>query len=121
MSPRYRGTLAEDERKELEAFNPNSKTPAKMLTNTLALLLCAAIENDPAWKIADISSAPGITSRALDHLKKRFVEEGISVALVGKPRDKQPRREVVFAGAFLGGLTALVCWETSPRYRRWTV
>ena len=120
MSPRYRVTLTEDERQELEALTRNGKTPAKKFIHARALLLCDAGGNGPAWKVADIASALGITSRTIEHLKKRFVEEGLEAALVRKPREKPPR-EVVFDGAFEARLIALACSEAPPGYRRWTV
>jgi transposase len=120
MSPRYRVTLTEDERKELEALTRNGKTPAKKFIHARALLLCDAGESGPAWKVADIASALGITSRTIEHLKKRFVEEGLEAALVRKPREKPPR-EVIFDGAFEARLIALACSEAPPGFRRWTV
>ena len=42
MSPRYRVTLTEEERKELEALTRNGKTSAKKFIHARALLLCDA-------------------------------------------------------------------------------
>ena len=120
MAPRYRVTLTKPERKELEALTRNGKTPAKKFIHARALLLCDASPNGPAWKVADVAAALGITSRTIEHLKKRFVEDGLEAALVRKPRVKPPR-EVVFDGAFEARLIALACSEAPPGYRRWTV
>lgn len=120
MSPRYRVTLTEEERNELEAVTRNGKTPAKKFIHARALLLCDAGEYGPAWKVADIAAGLGITSRTIEHLKKRFVEEGLEAALVRKPREKPPR-EIIFDGAFEARLIALACSEAPPGYRRWTV
>jgi transposase len=120
MAPRYRVTLTKQERIELEALTRNGKTPAKKFIHARALLLCDASSNGPAWKVADVAAALGITSRTIEHLKKRFVEDGLEAALVRKPRVKPPR-EVVFDGAFEARLIALACSEAPPGYRRWTV
>lgn len=120
MTPRYRVTLTKQERIELEALTRNGKTPAKKFIHTRALLLCDASPNGPAWKVADVAAALGITSRTIEHLKKRFVEDGLEAALVRKPRVRPPR-EVIFDGAFEARLIALACSEAPSGYRRWTV
>jgi hypothetical protein len=120
MAPRYRVTLTSRERKELRALTRNGKTPAKKFIHARALLLCDASPDGPAWKVADAAEALGITSRTIEHLKKRFVEEGFEAALVRKSRVRPPR-EVVFDGAFEARLIALACSEAPPGYRRWTV
>ena len=120
MVPRYRVTLTKQERKELEALTRNGKTPAKKFIHARALLLCDASPSGPAWKVADVAAALGITSRTIEHLKKRFVEDGLEAALVRKPRVRPPR-EVIFDGAFEARLIALACSEAPSGYRRWTV
>ena len=120
MVPRYRVTLTTQERKELEALTRNGKTPAKKFIHARALLLCNASPGGPAWKVADVAAALGVTSRTIEHLKKRFVEDGIEAALVRKSRVKPPR-EIIFDGAFEARLIALACSEVPAGHRRWTV
>ena len=72
MSPRYRVTLSEEERKELEALTKRGKTHAKRFIHARALLLSDAGENGPAWSVADTAEALGVSSRTIEHLKKRF-------------------------------------------------
>lgn len=120
MSPKYRVTLTKEERKELEALTRRGKTHARRVIRARALLLCDAGPDGPAWKVADIAEALGITSRTIEHLKKRFVEDGLEVALERKPREKPPR-EVIFDGAFEARLLALACSEAPAGYQRWTV
>ena len=120
MAPRYRVTLTTEERNELEALTRNGKTPAKKFIHARALLLCNASPDGPAWKVADVATALGITSRTVEHLKKRFVEEGIEAALVRKSRVRPPR-EILFDGAFEARLIALACSEAPAGHRRWTV
>lgn len=120
MSPTYRVTLSEKERKELEALTRRGKTHARRVIRARALLLCDAGPDGPAWKVADIAEALGITSRTIEHLKKRFVEDGLAVALERKPREKPPR-EVIFDGGFEARLLALACSEAPAGYQRWTV
>ena len=120
MSPRYRVTLTKEERKELEAMTRRGKTHARRFIHARALLLCDAGADGPAWNVADVATALGVTSRAIEHLKKRFVEDGLEAALERKPREKPPR-EVTFDGAFEARLIALACSDTPEGRRRWTV
>jgi transposase len=120
MSPRYRITLTRLERKDLKALTRNGKTGAKKFIHARALLLCDAGPDGPAWTVATAAEALGVTSRTIEHLKKRFVEEGLEAALVRKTRGKPPR-DVIFDGAFEARLIALACSDAPEGYQRWTV
>jgi hypothetical protein len=120
MSPRYRVTLTKEERKELESMTRRGKTHARRFIHARALLLCDAGADSPAWNVADVATALGVTTRAIEHLKKRFVEDGLEAALERKPREKPPR-EIIFDGAFEARLIALACSDAPEGRRRWTV
>jgi transposase len=120
MAPRYRVTLTKEEREELEAMTRRGKIAARRFINARALLLCDAGEEGPAWNVADVAIALGVSSRSIEHLKRRFVENGLEAALSRKVREKPPR-EVKFDGAFEARLIALACSEVPEGYRRWTV
>lgn len=120
MSPRYRVTLTKEERKELEAMTHRGKTHARRFIYARALLLCDAGVDGPVWNVADVAEALGVTGRTIEHLKKRFVEDGLEAALERKPLEKPPR-EVIFDGAFEARLIALACSEAPEGRHRWTV
>ena len=120
MAPRYRVTLTQEERKELEALTRRGKNRARRVILARALLLCDCGPEGPAWNVSDVSQALGITKRTIEHLKKRFVEDGLEAALERKAREKPPR-EVIFDGAFEARLIALACSDAPDGYRRWTV
>lgn len=120
MSPRYRVTLTRGERNELEALTKRGRIEARKFVHARALLLCDAGPDGPGWKVAAVAAALGVTSRSIEHLKKRFVEEGIEAALARKASDKPPR-EVIFDGAFEAKLIALACSEAPAGHQRWTV
>ena len=120
MAPRYRVTLTEQERQKLETLTKTGKTSAKRFLFARALLLCDAGPQGPAWTVADTAEAMGVTPRTIEHLKKRFVEEGLAAALERK-QPEQPSREVIFDGAFEARLIALACSESPEGRRRWTV
>jgi len=119
MKPRYRVTLTEQERQELEALK-TGRTSAKRFLYARALLLCDAGPQGPAWNVADVAEAMGVTPRTIEHLKKRFVEDGLAGALARK-QPETPPPQVTFDGAFEARLIALACSETPQDRRRWTV
>ncbi len=120
MKPRYRVTLTPEERSELEAVTGNGKTKAKRFLYARALLLVDAGPEGPAWTVANTAEAMGVTPRTIEHLKKRFVEEGLERALTRKKAEKPPR-EVTFGGEFEAHLIALACTEPPEGRARWTV
>jgi hypothetical protein len=120
MKLRYRVTLTEKEREELEALGRTSRTSAKRFLYARALLLCDAGPDGPAWTVADTAEALGVSPRTIEHLKKRFVEEGLGAALERRKPEKAPRG-VIFDGSFEAHLIALACSEAPGGRRRWTV
>ena len=88
--------------------------------DTLALLLDRGENNSKPWKLEEVSSALGMTTRTLNHLKKRFVTEGLERALNRKPQER-PSRQVKFDGEFEAKLTLLACSDPPKGYKRWTV
>jgi len=120
MAPRYSVTLTEEERKELKAISTKGKRAARTVLYARALLLLNAGEQGPKWIVAKVAEALGTTTRSLEHLKKQFVEEGITSALNRKKRVKPPR-EIQFGGEFEAHLLALACSEVPEGRQRWTV
>lgn len=99
MANRYK---PQNEREQLTELNRRGKSTAAKFVHARALLLCDAGEFGDPWKVADVATALGVSSRTIEHLKERFVEEGVEAALVRKPR------AVTFDGAFDARLTARV-------------
>lgn len=120
MAIRYRVTLTDEERNELIRLTKDGKTPAKRFLSARALLLCDHRVAEERWNVGDIATALGVTTRTIEHLKKRFVEEGLAVALERKERETPPV-EVKYDGAFDAHLTRLACSEAPEGHTRWTV
>jgi hypothetical protein len=120
MAPRYRVTLTKEERKDLEAISTKGKKAARTVLYARALLLLDAGEYGPKWIVAKVAEALGTTSRSLEKLKKRFVEEGLTNAIERKQRETPPR-EIQFGGDFEAKLIALACSEAPEGRKRWTV
>lgn len=121
MAPRYRITLTEAEREMLQGITRTGKTSARKFIYARALLLCdtGLHSQDKPWKVADVAKALGVSARTVEHLKERFVEQGLESALGRKPRSGPPR--VTFDGAFEARLTALACSPAPEGRSRWTV
>lgn len=120
MAPRYKVTLTKEERQELETISTKGKKAARTVLHARALLLLDAGEYGPKWLVETVAEAVGTTTRSLEHLKKRFVEEGVSVAIERKVR-LTPPREIQFGGEFEAHLIALACSEAPEGRSRWTV
>lgn len=120
MAVRYRVTLTEQERTELEGMTKDGKTPAKRFLNARALLLCDANKDGLQWTVEKTAEALGVTARTIEHLKQRFVEDGIEIAIGRKERETPPV-EVKYDGAFDARLTQLACSEAPEGRKRWTV
>ena len=120
MAPRYRVTLEAAEREELLALTRSGKTARNVFVSARALLLCDQDPHGPAWTVAATAEALGVSARTIEHLKRRFVEEGLEAALRRKPRPRKPRA-VTFDGAFEARLVALACSQAPVGRRRWTV
>ncbi len=122
MAPRYRVTLEPEEREELASLTRTVKTSGKLFANARALLLCdkGPAGPDPHWTVARTAEALGVSSRTIEHLKRRFVEEGLEAALRRKPRPRKPRAST-FDGKFQARLIALACSPAPEGRARWTV
>ena len=120
MIPRYKIKLTASERRDLERLTKTGQTSARKFVFARALLLCDAGRDGPGWKVAKVADALGITSRTIEHLKRRVAEVGVEEALERKVRLKPPR-EIIFDGAFAARLTALACSRAPAGYARWTV
>jgi len=120
MAPRYRVTLTADERKNLEEISTKGKRAARTVLYARALLLLDAGEYGPKWIVAKVAEALGTTTRSLEHLKKRFVEEGLPAAIERKKRVTPPRA-IQFGGEFEAKLLALACSGPPEGRNRWTV
>ena len=119
MANRYKVTLTQAEREQLTELTRRGKPTAKKFVHARALLLCDAGEFGEPWKVADVAGALGITARTIEHIKERFVEEGIEAALERKRPKKT--RERTFDGAFDARLTKLACSQAPQGRARWTL
>jgi len=117
----YRVTLTNEERTTLKELTSKGQIAAKKVLYARALLLLDEGEfGDVKWKVDAVSTAVGLSDRTLEHLKKRFVEDGLDSALERKERETPPR-EIVFGGEFEAQLVKLACSKAPEGRSRWTI
>ena len=117
---RYKVTLEREEREQLEQLTRKGKVAASKFVHARALLLCdCGAYNETPWKVIDVAAALGVTTRTIEHLKKRFVEEGLDAAIQRKASARKP--DLKFDGEFDARITQLACSKCPDGYRRWTV
>src|SRR2546422_6882957 len=71
------------------------------------------------WTNADIASAYEVSTKKVEQLKKRFVEEGFEAALSRKPVTNVHRRKIT--GDDEAHLIALCCSQAPEGHERWTL
>ena len=120
MARRYRVKLDSAERKELESLTRTRETDGKLFRNARALLLCDRGPQGSGWRVAAVATALGVTERTIEHLKRRFVEDGLDAALQRQPA-RRTRRPVTFDSEFEARLLALARSPAPDGHARWTV
>ena len=120
MSVRYRVTLTLEERSQLKDITTRGKHSVQKFNHAKALLLCDTSDDTISQTVESIANTVGVSCRTIEHLKKRFVEEGLESALVRKAPENPPR-EIRFDGAFEARLMTLACSESPGGHCRWTI
>jgi transposase len=116
MAIRYAVDLTEAERAELRELI--SKNKAKRSTSINAYILLKA-DRSCGWTNEAIASAYEVSTKKVEQLKKRFVEEGFEAALSRKPVTNAHRRKIT--GDEEAHLVALYCRQAPEGHERWTL
>ena len=95
-----------------------SKNKAKRSTIINAYILLKA-DRTCGWTNADIAAAYEVSTKKVEQLKKRFVEEGFEAALYRKPVTNAHRRKIT--GDEEAHLIALYCRQAPEGHERWTL
>ena len=116
----YTVILTKDEREALCELTSKGKHNSQQILNALILLNCDKSE----WNVnhstnEEISRVLNISMRKIDRVKKRFVEEGLEVALNGKESERVYSKKV--AGDLEAHLVALSCSEPPEGFARWSL
>jgi transposase len=117
---KYRVTLTKEEREKLAAISQKGKHRSQKVLNTLILLNSDEGEyQTKRSKNEDISNILQISMRKIDRIKKRFVEEGLEIAINGTKGKRVYAKKA--DGDFEAHLVALSCSEPPEGFSRWSL
>ena len=117
---RYRVTLSEEEREELQRLLARGKADVRKIKHAHILLKTDEAEGGPGWpdeRIAEVFDA-GITT--VERVRRRFVEEGLASAL-SPYRGGKRIYERKLDGEQEAQLIALACSPPPEGRARWTL
>jgi len=117
---KYRVTLSEAERNQLEEIARKGSHKSQKVLN--ALILLSVDENQPGELRStnvSVSKVLQVSMKKIDRVKKRFVEEGLEIALQGHPKEREYKRKA--DGDLEAKLVALCCSEAPSGFSRWSL
>lgn len=117
---RYRVTLEEQERVSLQEIATRGRHSSQRVLNALILLRCDEGEFQ-ARKMTnqEIADVLPVSMKKIDRVKKRFVEQGLDVALDKQKAKREYARKT--DGDFEAHLVALSCGKPPEGHARWTL
>jgi len=83
-------------------------------------MLLMADADGPAWTDKQIAKGLNVSVGQCEHLRKRFVEQGLDACLQRK-KQEHPSRERRFDGEKEARLIALACSNPPEGYGRWSL
>ena len=116
---RYKVTLTENERQQLEAILNKGKHSSLQFRNACILLNCD--ESDAARKSPNemIAQILRVSAKTVERLKQRFVEEGFEACMDRKPYPEV--KDIKTDGEFEAHLVAISCSKAPEGYARWSL
>lgn len=112
---KYKITLSDLERAELKNIIKKHKSTGLKTKRAFILLAC----DEQKLSNSEIATSYGVSVRSIEKLRKRFVEEGFSVALWGKQWGGYKPK--IFDGRVEAHLIALRCSDPPAGYNKWTL
>lgn len=119
MEKRYRVTLTEAERQDLQAMVRAGKAAARKLVRARVLLLADQAEGGPAKSDPEIVDSLGCGRATVERVRKQFVEEGLEDTLQPKPPTRVYERRL--DGKSEAHLVAIACGAAPEGRSRWTL
>lgn len=113
-------TLNETERRQLNSLTSKGKHRSQKVLNALILLSCDEGEHqERRSKNEEIARVLGVSMRKIDRVKRRFVVDGLDVALNGRKGSRVYKKKV--DGELEAHLIALSCSEPPEGFTRWSL
>lgn len=119
MQKRYRVTLTESERQELQTLVSTGKAAARRLVRARILLLADQAEGGPAKADPEIVDALGCGRATVERVRQQFVEEGLDQAISPRPTTRTYERRL--DGEAEAHLVAMACGTPPEGRARWTL
>lgn len=116
---KYKVTLTKAETEHLEDITRKGKRSAMVIRNAYILQNSNQSPGGKSQKDEDIANFLGITVRAIEKIREKFVLEGFETALYGKPSKRNYKVKV--DGDVEAHLIALSCSEPPKGYARWSL
>ena len=117
---KYIVTLTANEREMLGGLTSKGKHRSQKIINALILLGCDEGEFQKKRSTnKEIAKVLNISMKKIDRVKKRFVEDGIDVALNGRKGSRIYVKKV--DGDFEAHLVALSCSDPPEGFARWSL
>ena len=116
MANRYAVDLTDTERVELREIISKNKAKRSTIINAYILLKA---DRTCGWTNANIAAAYEVSTKKVEQLKKRLVEEGFEAALSRKPVTNVHRRKIT--GEEEAHLIALCCSKAPEGHHTWTL
>ena len=117
---KYIVTLTEDERVTLGALISKGKHKSQKILNALILLGCDEGEFQTKRSTnEEMARVLNISMRKIDRVKRRFVLDGLRIALHGRKGSRIYAKKV--DGDFEAHLVALSCSEAPEGFARWSL
>jgi transposase len=116
---RYLISLSDEERQTLEQLTTKGKASARKINHARILLKANLNQEDRGWSDQAISQALNISTRTIERVRQRFVEEGLDSALIPRPKTSLKLRKI--DGEIEAHLVAIACSQAPTGYSRWTL
>jgi hypothetical protein len=117
---KYIVTLTKDERESLSTLASKGKHKSQRILNALILLGCDEGKFQINRSInEELARVLNISMKKIDRVKKRFVEEGLDIALSGRKGNRIYAKKA--DGDFEAHLVALSCSGPPKGFARWSL
>ena len=118
MAKIYHVDLSEKEQERLQKIINKRKATSQAVKRS-KILKAADRNGEKSWKDEEIAKQYEVSVRTIERLRKRYVEEGLDIALKGKPRLNKDK--IKFDGEVESKLIALRCSEPEGGRSSWTL
>jgi transposase len=115
----YKVTLTKNEREELKAIVNKGTHTSQQYRNACILLNSDAGRYGHKISNSQIAQVLQITSKTVERVKQRFVEDGFEACTERKPYP--PKEKLIADGDFEAHLIAISCSKSPDGYARWSL